>query len=283
MAICATLPSVICCPIGVRIGRSAQALRRVAPFARVAQVDRKARQPLDGLADVLAADRARHQRLHVGDVQAVAGGRGAVDLHVDVAPAGEPLGQRRRHAGHALGHLLDLARRRGRSRPGLVPLTLTPIGLLMPVASMSMRLRIGGTQMLRQPRHLDRAVEFLDQLLGRHAGAPLLARLELDRGLEHLQRRRVGGGLGAAGLAEHALDFGHGLDHAVGLLQQLAGLLRRQAGQRRGHVEQVALVERRQELAAQAHQRPGRRGQQQQRRSAAWPSASAARASSAGR
>ncbi|MCY1301378.1 hypothetical protein D9M69_435550 [compost metagenome] len=32
-----------------------------------------------------------------------------------------------------------------------VPATLTPIGLLIPVASMSMRLRIGGTQMLESP------------------------------------------------------------------------------------------------------------------------------------
>lgn len=32
-----------------------------------------------------------------------------------------------------------------------VPATLTPTGLLMPVASMSIRLRIGGTQMLARP------------------------------------------------------------------------------------------------------------------------------------
>jgi hypothetical protein len=31
------------------------------------------------------------------------------------------------------------------------PATLTPTALLMPVASMSMRLRIGGTQMLARP------------------------------------------------------------------------------------------------------------------------------------
>jgi hypothetical protein len=38
----------------------------------------------------------------------------------------------------------------------LVPATLTPTGLLMPVASMSMRLRIGGTQMLDKPGTLTR-------------------------------------------------------------------------------------------------------------------------------
>ena len=51
-----------------------------------------------------------------------------------------------------------------------------PIGLLMPVASMSMRLRIGGTQTLRQARHLHRAIELLDELApcvmpGRHSRA----------------------------------------------------------------------------------------------------------------
>jgi hypothetical protein len=61
-------------------------------------------------------------------------------------------------------------------------------------------------------------------LSGVMPGAPLVARLELDGGLEHLQRRRVGGGFGAAGLAEHALHLGHGLDQAVGLLQQLGRL-----------------------------------------------------------
>ena len=34
---------------------------------------------------------------------------------------------------------------------GLEPETVTPMGLLMPVASMSMRLRIGGTQTLARP------------------------------------------------------------------------------------------------------------------------------------
>jgi hypothetical protein len=62
----------------------------------------------------------------------------------------------------------------------------------------------------------------------------LLAGLELHRGLEHLQGRRIGGRLGATGLAEHALDLGHGLDHAVAELQQLRGALRRQPGSAEG-------------------------------------------------
>ena len=101
-----------------------------------------------------------------------------------------------------------------------------------------------------EPRHLDRAVELRDQLVRRHPRAPLGARLELDRRLEHLERRRIGSGLRAAGLAEHARHFRHRLDHAVGLLQELGRLTRRDAGQRGRHVQEIALVERRHELAA---------------------------------
>ena len=57
----------------------AQLLERVAHFARIAHVDREALQALDRLADVLAADRRGDHRLHVGDVEAVARGRVAVD------------------------------------------------------------------------------------------------------------------------------------------------------------------------------------------------------------
>ena len=101
----------------------------------------------------------------------------------------------------------------------------------MPVASMSMRLRMGGTQMLASPGTLHRAIQFLDQLVRRHARPPLLARLELDGGLEHFQRRRIGGGLGAPGLAEDARHLGHAADQAIGLLQQFGRLVRRQPRQ----------------------------------------------------
>jgi hypothetical protein len=60
----------------------------------------------------------------------------------------------------------------------------------------------------------------------------------------------IGGGLGAAGLAEHALDLGHGLDQRS-VCCSSSPPCRRQAGQRRGHVQQVAFVQLRHELAAQ--------------------------------
>ena len=115
-----------------------------------------------------------------------------------------------------------------------------------------------------QARHLDRLIEFFDQLFWRHAGAPLLARLQLDGGFKHLQRCRIGGRLGAAGLAEDALDLGQGLDHPVGDLQQLGRFLCRQPGQRRRHVKQIAFVELGQKFTTQMQQGPGRGSEQRQ-------------------
>jgi hypothetical protein len=45
----------------------------------------KRSRPLDHLADVLAADRRRDDRLHVGDREPVARRGRAVDVDVDVA------------------------------------------------------------------------------------------------------------------------------------------------------------------------------------------------------
>src|SRR3546814_8586429 len=85
---------------------------------------------------------------------------------------------------------------------------------------------------------LHRAIEFLDQFGGRHAGAPLVSRLELNGRLEHLERRRIGCGFGATSLAKHAADLGHGFDEPIGLLEQRRCLGSRQARQGGGHVEQ---------------------------------------------
>ena len=236
-------------------GQRAQALGCVAQFARIAQIDRIPCQAFDGLADVLAADHTRDHRLHIGNVEAVARGRRAVDLHVEVASAGQALGQRRTHARHRLGHALDVARDAvDRGEVGARDLdpdrAFDAGGQHVDAVADRRNPDVG------QARHLDRGVERFDQFLGRHAGPPLFARLQLDRGLEHFERCRIGRGLGAAGLAEHARNFRHGADHAVGLLQQLGRLGRRQTRQRRRHVEQIAFVERRQEFAAQAARRP---------------------------
>ncbi len=93
----------------------------------------------------------------------------------------------------------------------------------------------------------------------------MLARLELDRGLEHLERRRIRGALGAPRLAEDASDFRDGLDEPIGLLQELRSLAGRQAGQGRRHVEQIAFVERWHEFAADVRRGIDRGRQDQQR------------------
>jgi hypothetical protein len=77
-------------------------------------------------------------------------------------------------------------------------------------------------------------------------------RLELDDRFHHLERRRVGRRFRAPDLAEHGFHFGNRGDQLIGLLQDLGRLSRREAWQRRGHVKQIALVERREELGAEA-------------------------------
>ena len=89
---------------------------------------------------------------------------------------------------------------------------------------------------------LHRLVHLGDQLVLGHPGPPLRRRLQRDRRLDHLDRRRIGRGIGASELAEHALDFRERLQLLVHLLQDPARLLRRQPGQRRRHVEDGALL-----------------------------------------
>jgi hypothetical protein len=97
-----------------------------------------------------------------------------------------------------------------------------------------------------------RRVELVDESLvvipGRHSSLGF----ELDQGLDHRQRRRVGGRVGAPDLAEHPLDLRDLHDQPIGLLQQLLCLADREAGQGRRHVHQVALVEFGHELRAEA-------------------------------
>ena len=103
------------------------------------------------------------------------------------------------------------------------PLTLTPIGLFTPVASMSMRFRIGGTQTFVRPGNLNGAVQFFDS--GAPAsclGATLSAGAIAYRCLEHFKRRWIGRCLGPARFAEYAFNFRHGADETIGLLQQVA-------------------------------------------------------------
>ena len=79
---------------------------------------------------------------------------------------------------------------------------------------------------------------------------PFLLRLEHDGGFDHVQRRGIGGGFGAADFAEDVLHFGKRFDDLVGDLEDFARLGGRDAGKGRRHVEQIAFVERRHEFRA---------------------------------
>ncbi len=69
-----------------------EAGHRIAIALGIAQVDGVALAPLDGLAHLHAAHRGGEHRLHIGDVEAVTGCFEPVDIHLDVAATGHPLG-----------------------------------------------------------------------------------------------------------------------------------------------------------------------------------------------
>src|SRR3546814_19748995 len=54
-----------------------------------------------------------------------------------------------------------------------------------------------------ETRYLEFGIQLLDDLLHRHAGPPFIARLQLDQRFEHFEWCGIGGGVGAASLAEH--------------------------------------------------------------------------------
>ena len=82
---------------------------------------------------------------------------------------------------------------------------------------------------------------------------PLGARPQPDGRLGHRERRGIGGGVGAPDLAEHRRDLARtGYARGPASASCARALVRRSARQRGRHEEQVALVDARQELAAQA-------------------------------
>src|SRR3546814_4510021 len=83
----------------------AEVVDAVAQPARIAHADRIAREPLDRLADRLAADRARDHRLHVGDVEPIARRGRTIDIEVAIAAAGRPVGEGGGDPRHAVGDL----------------------------------------------------------------------------------------------------------------------------------------------------------------------------------
>ncbi len=188
----------------------------------------------------------------------------AIGFDVEVEAAGDALGKGTGRPGHGLDDRLD----------GLGEL-FHLVEILAEDLDADRRANAGGEHVdARLDRHrpgvgdageLQGPVEFGDQLVGGHAGAPFGFRLEVDHRLEHLGRRRVGCRVGAPGLAEDRLDLGEALDDLVLGLQQLGRLGDRHARQRSRHVEQRAFVERRHELGAEPGSRVDRNAEDQQR------------------
>ncbi len=240
-------------PIGRDDGQRAQPREAVPPLARVAQIDAVALQAFHRFPYHAPPYGAGHHVLHIGHVQAKARGVGAANVHVDVAPARKPLGQRAAHAAHVFHGLLYFA-----SQPvdhGQVGARHFHTDRALDAGGQHVdAVAYGWYPDVGQAGHAHRAVEFFHQLVGRHSRAPFFAWAELYGGLEHFQRRRVGGGIGAAGFAVHTQYLGHRHDEAVGLLQQFGRLGRREARQRRGHVEQIAFIQRWHEFTAHALQ-----------------------------
>ena len=204
----------------------------------------------------------RDDGLHVGDRQAVARGRqrGRRPRRCSGRRSGARPAPTTRPARSFTAASICVASRSMVARSA--PATLMPTGLLMPVASMSMRLRIGGTQTLRQARHLaprGRAP--------RPACPASCPARHWSRGLNWMVVSNISSGAGSVAVsARPALPNTRSTSGTVLISRSVCcsssrGLGRRQPGQRRRHVQQVALVERRHELAAEAQHRDG--GQRQ--------------------
>ena len=157
--------------LGALVGHErqlAQTLQGIADLARVADIDRIALAALDHLADVVAADGGRDDGLNVGDRETEASRSGAIDLDVDVAAAGQSLGQRRRDAGNALDRRFDL-RRQLVDRRQVGAGHLDPHGALDACREHVDAIADRRHPDVAEPRHLDGRIELLDQLVGRHA------------------------------------------------------------------------------------------------------------------
>lgn len=133
-----------------------QLFHRIADAARVAQVDKLALQALDRLRDVAAPDRGRDHLLDVVDVEAEPRGLTPLDVNPDVAAGDDALGERRARSRHPFHDPLDVAAEVFDDPEVRGPAILIPTGVLIPVASISMRVLIGMTQTLASPGNYKR-------------------------------------------------------------------------------------------------------------------------------
>src|SRR5262249_39821173 len=158
----------------------------------------------------------------------------AIDVHIDVATPRKAVREGGRDSGRLPNRVLDLARQlvddfQIRAR------NLDPDWALDPGGQHIDAVAYGRDPDIRQSWYLNHLVHLLHQPVGGHAGAPLTAWLELNGGLEHLQRRRISGCLGTTRFTEDPRHFGHAPDQAVCLLEELSDFAGRNAWECRGH------------------------------------------------
>ena len=84
---------------------------------------------------------------------------------------------------------------------------------------------IGIVQMFVTPGQLRCCTELGAKPLERHAGTPLVARLQVDDRFRHVERRRIGRRVGAADLGHRVLHFGNLHERRVLTTRDLGVLL----------------------------------------------------------
>lgn len=151
------------------MGRLPQPVEQIPHFARVAHIDRIALQTFGSFADVHPAHAAGHHRLHVGDVEAMAGRPLALDGHVDVAATGQAFGEGTGDPGHLLDRLLDLARQPVDDRK-VAAQHLDPDRALDPGGQHVQAVADGRNPDVGQSGDAHGLVEFIDDAFGRHTG-----------------------------------------------------------------------------------------------------------------
>ena len=197
--------------------------QRIVPqFARIANGNSKPFTALYRGREQLAAKRNRDHFQQIADRQSITREFNTVGLDIEVITAGGALRVGTGGSRHGFYDSLDV--------PGEL---LHFAQILAEYLDADRRADAGGEHVdpvldwhgpgIADSRYLQGLVQFGDQLVDGYAVAPFTFRFQVDDRFGHLQRSRVGGGIGAPGLAEHGLHFGKCLDDFVLGLQQLGG------------------------------------------------------------
>ncbi len=174
----------------------------VAEIALIAHGDGEALAAFHILRNVRSADLRCDDLLHVGHREAVARGFGPVHLNIQIESLRNALRKDRvgfRHGGknllHARSNIFDVRQ--------IGALNLDPHrGLDAGQFHVEPVLDRHGPR-IGEARKLELLIHVVDQLFVSHAGTPLVARLEHDGGVVHIERCVVRGAVGAAHGAEH--------------------------------------------------------------------------------